>query len=266
MLDLRVYRAAFAPLLLALVVAAFSLVDRPRPLTTTLAPDAFDGPRAFGTLQRLAGRFPERRPGDAGDMGVAASVQRSFRGSFCNRGNGCSSVVMRHFEGETIDGKRTLETVVATRVGRPGPGIVVVAHRDAAGRNAEAELSGTAALVELGRVFGGRTTKRTLTLVSTSGGSGGVAGARQLAEQLPAGDRDPDAVIVLGDLASQQVRKPIALPWSSGAELSPEQLRRTAEAAVKTETGEEAGDPHAVTEVSRLAVPLAPRGPGPLHS
>src|SRR3954451_13133355 len=133
MLDPRVYRAAFAPLLLALVVAAFSLVDRPRTIQTTLAPDAFDGPRAFKTLQRLAARFPERRAGDAGDMGVAASVERSFRGSFCNRGNGCSGVVVRRFEGETVVGERTLETVVATRLGRPGPGIVVVAHRDAEG-------------------------------------------------------------------------------------------------------------------------------------
>ena len=54
----RITRALVGALL-ALVVAAFSLVDRPRPLQTTLAPDAFDGPRAFSTLQRLAGRFPD---------------------------------------------------------------------------------------------------------------------------------------------------------------------------------------------------------------
>src|SRR4051794_13870847 len=215
MLDTRVYRAAFAPLLLALVVAAFSLGDRPRPIQTTLAPDAFDGPRAFATLQNLIGRFPERRPGDAADEGVAAAVTRSLRGSFCNRGKGCSAVVVRRFSGETIAGERTLTTVLATRLGQPGPGIVVVAHRDAAARPSEAELSATAALVELGRVFGGRQTRRTLTLVSTSGGSGGAAGARQLAGDLPAGDPHPDAVIVLGDLASQQLRRPFVLPWSS---------------------------------------------------
>src|SRR5213078_2000605 len=109
MLDTRVYRAAFAPLLLALVVAAFSLGDRPRPIQTTLAPDAFDGPRAFATLQRLVARFPERRPGDSGDEGVAAAVARSFRGSFCNRGKGCSGVVIRRFGGATVAGDRTLE-------------------------------------------------------------------------------------------------------------------------------------------------------------
>src|SRR4051795_7514839 len=109
MLDPRVYRAAFAPLLLALVIAAFSLGDRPRPIQTTLAPDAFDGPRAFATLQRLVSRFPDRRPGDAGDDAVAAAIGRSFRGSFCNRGNGCSGVDVRRFKGETVAGERTLE-------------------------------------------------------------------------------------------------------------------------------------------------------------
>ena len=73
-------------------------------------------------------------------------------------------------------------------------------------------------------------------------------------------------MIVLGDLASQQLRKPIALPWSSDAELSPIQLRRTAEAAVKTETGEEAGDPRAFTEFSRLAFPFALGEQGPFNA
>ena len=43
MLDTRLYRAAFVPLVLALLVAAFALGERPRPIGTTLAPDAFDG-------------------------------------------------------------------------------------------------------------------------------------------------------------------------------------------------------------------------------
>jgi hypothetical protein len=32
MLDLRIYRAAFVPVLFAVLVVAFSLQDRPRPL------------------------------------------------------------------------------------------------------------------------------------------------------------------------------------------------------------------------------------------
>jgi len=180
-LDPRLYRAAFAPTLLALVVAAFSLQDRPRPLQATLAPDAFDGARAFARLQGLATQYPSRRPGSAGDVRLAATVQRELRAAFCPRGAGapaaCEAVSRRTVRGRTIDGEVALETVLATRLGAPGPGILVVAHRDAAGSPAEAELSGTAALLELARVFAGRSTARTLTLASTSGGTGGSAAA-----------------------------------------------------------------------------------------
>ena len=50
---------------------------------------------------------------------------------------------------------------------------MILAHRDAAdARLARRELSGTAALLELARVFAARETQRTIVLVSTSGGSG----------------------------------------------------------------------------------------------
>ena len=76
-----------------------------------------------------------------------------------------------------------------------------MAHRDARGSPALAELSGTAALLELARVFKVRDLSSTLVLVSTSGGSGGDAGAHAFAESA---DGDPiDAAIVLGDLAEQ---------------------------------------------------------------
>ncbi|MDQ3849439.1 MAG: hypothetical protein M3296_02325, partial [Actinomycetota bacterium] len=61
MLDPRIYRAAILPVLFALVLVAFSLQDRPRPVRTTLAPDAFDGERAYGRAQGLLGlaaRYP----------------------------------------------------------------------------------------------------------------------------------------------------------------------------------------------------------------
>ena len=67
MLNGRIYRAAFLPLLFALAIAGFSLSDRPAPLSSSLAPGAFEGARAFAELQRLAARFPNRRPGGRGD-------------------------------------------------------------------------------------------------------------------------------------------------------------------------------------------------------
>ncbi len=263
MLDPRVYRAAFAPFLLALVVAAFALVDLPRPIQTTLAPDAFDGDRAFRVLGDLTQRFGDRRPGSPGDERLAATVAGAMRSTFCPGGRACGAVRVHRRSERTVVGRRTLTTVVATRVGQPGPGIVVLAHRDAAGGPAEAELSATAGLIELARVFDGHRTRRTLTLVSTSGGSGGAAGAAEAAGLLP---RPVDAVLVLGDLASQGVRKPWVLPWSDAPRLAPVRLRRTVEAAVRIETGQDPGGPRAAEQAARLAFPFALTEEGPLNA
>ena len=71
MLDVRVYRAAFLPALIAVFVAAFSLADRPAPTTTGLSAEAFDAASAFGdaakprrnSLNELARTFPSRAAG-----------------------------------------------------------------------------------------------------------------------------------------------------------------------------------------------------------
>src|SRR4051794_35970486 len=143
MLDLRVYRAAFVPALLCVVVAAFSLAAPPRAVTTTLAPDAFQGSRAFGTLRQLATAFPDRAPGSAGDQGLAREVANQFRLSGL-------AVSTRTREAQTIDGKRTVTDVIGVRPGSVSSRrLVVMAHRDAASRPSQAALSGTAGLLEL---------------------------------------------------------------------------------------------------------------------
>ena len=82
MLDPRVYRAAFVPAVLALIVVAFSLREPQRGSTTGLAPDAFIGARAFdgpGTgLRPLAAEFPLRRPGGAADDAIARRMVGVF--------------------------------------------------------------------------------------------------------------------------------------------------------------------------------------------
>src|SRR6266540_1056776 len=166
MLDLRVYRAAFVPAVLSAVITAFSLGSPPGGARTTLAPDAFQGSRAFGALRDLVARFPDRRPGSAGDQALARNVAAQMRDTGLE-------VSPRRVHGQTIDGERTLTTVVGVRPGSvTSRRIVVIAHRDAAARGSDAELSGTAALLELARVYAGRNLRRTLVLVSTSGGSG----------------------------------------------------------------------------------------------
>jgi hypothetical protein len=249
MVDPRIYRATLLPVLFALVLLAFSLENRPRPLTTPIAPDAFAGDRAFDRAYSrggLADRFPRRRPGSAGDEALAGAIGRQMRGA----GFRVREVVR---EGDTIDGRRRLRTVIAERTGTIDERIVVVAHRDAAGPRAEAELSATAALLELVRVFGApRQSRRTLTLVSTSGGSGGAAGAAALADELqpPVG-----AVLVLGDLASRNLRAPLVVPWSNALGATPLQLRATVQSAVRSETGQRAGPPRALSQFARFALP-----------
>ncbi|MEA2272440.1 MAG: hypothetical protein QOI98_1148 [Solirubrobacteraceae bacterium] len=251
MLDPRIYRVGLIPVVLAFVVVAFSLGERPRPIRTTSPPDAFSGPRAFTGLgdltglRRLAKDFPNRRPGSRDDARLADRVAAALRRDRFR-------VRTRKFSAETIDGTRRLKTVIAERAGRSSRRIVVMAHRDAAHDGAAAELSGTAALLELGRVFRERVTNRTLTLVSTSGGSGGAAGAADFAAH--AGG-PVDAVLVIGDLAGSTLRKPYVVPWSNGLGAAPLDLRRTLDAALATELGRSPGGTRSVTQFARFAIP-----------
>jgi hypothetical protein len=259
MLNGRLYRAAFAPFLLALAVAAFSLGSRPLPQTTTLAPDAFQGARAFAELQRLAARFPDRRPGSAGDEALARSIALTLRGLGGTAGGGFI-VHIRHREGQTIDGERTLTTVIAVRPGSTSAApIVILAHRDAAAAGSTGELSGTAGLLELARVFAARETKRTIVLASTSGGSGGDAGADGLAEALAdIGLRGPfDAAVVLGDLAGANLHAPLVVPYSDGLGSAPLSLQRTFADAITREAGWDPGAPSTVGQLAHLSFPLA---------
>ncbi|HEX5924294.1 MAG TPA: hypothetical protein VFY45_10725 [Baekduia sp.] len=254
MLEPRLYRVAFVPVLLALLVAAFSLQDRPRPIGTTQAPEAFDEIRAEQTLEDLARRFPVRRPGDAADTRLAGEIAARLRQTVPG------TVEEHHFRGDTIDGERDLIDVVATRPGVPGPPIVVVAHRDAAKPGSKAELSATAALLELARVAADGRLRRTITFISTSGGSGGFAGAREEARRL--GGR-ADAVLVLGAIGGAGTRRPFVVSLSNGRGQAPIQLQRTVQAAVRAEVGTDAGAPRALTQWLRMAVPVTISEQGP---
>jgi hypothetical protein len=268
-IDLRIYRAAFLPALLVAVVCAFSLTDRPRASSATLAPGAFDTLRAFGrgnppppdSLRELAASFPSRLPGSRGDQRLAERVGAFFR----DKGFRVDRI---RREATTIEGDVELETVVGVRTGLSSRRIVVVAHRDAVDPGSEADLSGTAALLELARVFRvtcdeqaaerqcGRELSRTLVLVSTSGATGGAGGARAWAQSV--GEAPVDAVIVLGDVAGEDMRKPWVVPWSNGHPQPPLALRRTVEAALRREAGGEPGGSRAISQWIRRAIPLSP--------
>jgi hypothetical protein len=263
MFDGRIYRAAFVPLLFVLVIAGFSLVGRSAPLGSTLAPDAFDGARAFAGLQTIAREFPDRSPGSAGDERLAAYIAQTLSKLGGTAGGGFQ-VSTRQVRAQTIDGARTLTTVIAERPGSTGMSpIAILAHRDAAGQGSEAELSGTAALIELARVFSQSETRRTIVLVSTSGGSGGYAGAADFARHW---GQPLDAAIVLGDIAGGTAHEPFVLPFSQGPGTAPEVLQRTLDLAISQEVGADPGTLSAFAGLTHFAFPLATGEEGPLNS
>jgi hypothetical protein len=263
MLNGRLYRAAFVPFVFALAIAAFSLTGRANPLRSTLAPDAFEGRPAFAELTGLAAEFPNRRPGSRGDQALAGHVARELQRLGGTAGGGFT-VRTRRFTGQTIDGERQLTTIVAQRPGSTdAKPLVIVAHRDAAAGRARAELSATAALLELARVFAARETQRTIVLVSTSGGSGGDAGAADFA----AGHSGPfDGAIVLGDLAGTRERKPFVVPYSDASGSAPVRLQRTVDSAITLETGSDPGAPSGIGQLAHLAFPLTVGEQGPLNA
>jgi hypothetical protein len=267
-LNGRIYRAAFLPLLFVLAIAGFSLADRPAPLTSNLAPDAFDGTRALAELKSLAARFPDRRPGSLGDRALAAYVAAQLRALGGTAGAGFA-VAAHSMRAQTIEGSRTLTTIVARRPGTTGEQpIAIVAHRDAASGRAgsdPAELSATAVLLELARVFAASETQRTIVLVSTSGGSGGNAGARDFAVHAAEWAGAPiDAALTLGDLAAPLDRAPFLASFSEAPGAAPALLTRTVSQAIAQQAGVTPAAPTLLDRLAQLSFPLAAGEQGPL--
>src|SRR3954469_19186354 len=74
MLDARIYRAALVPVLLAVIVCAFSLGDQPAPGGTTPAPRPLLGARATGAAAALATAAPGGGAGSAADAALARRI------------------------------------------------------------------------------------------------------------------------------------------------------------------------------------------------
>ncbi len=146
---------------------------------------------------------------------------------------------------------------------QPGSGaraqIVVVAQRDATGEGSAAQLSGTAAMLEIARDLASARPTRSVTFASVSGGTGGQAGMRDLIGRLA---RPVDAIIELGDLAGPVTHRPLVVSWANGAGAAPLRLQRTVALALRQETGIESTFPFARTQLARFAFPLSVSGQG----
>jgi hypothetical protein len=247
MVDPRIYRGFLVVVAFAVIVFGFSLHGQQGALGTTIAPGPFFA-NVGSTMDTLAQSYPARAPGSPGDRGLAGYVAAQIRG------DGGFNVETQAFSAQTSAGTRRLENVLATRPGLGSGTIVVISHRDAVGSPAEAELSGTAVLLDLAHALSGETVSRSVTLISTSAQVGSV-GATRLAQSLAR--QHVDGVIVLGDLAAESVRSPVIVPWSNTDKLAPPLLTKTLASYVGSQTGIKSGSGGLAGQEARLAFPFS---------
>ncbi|HEY6781267.1 MAG TPA: hypothetical protein VI111_09945 [Thermoleophilaceae bacterium] len=246
MIEPRIYRAAFVPAILAVVLTMFSLGSRPRPLPQGLAADVlFDGRLARQTAIDLVELAPDRRAGGVGDRAVAGVVaERLKRRGF--------AVEVDRFE----HADRSLANVVARRAGSSRRQIVVLAARDAFRTpDADGSASDTAALLELGRVFEGRPSRRTLVLASVDGSTLGDVGTTRLLDSLG----EPglvDAVLVMSDLGARSRGGPLVQAWSNDSRRAGIGLQRTAADSIRRELDLPVGGTGALGQLARLSFPI----------
>ena len=255
MIEPRIYRAAFLPALLGLVVAMFSLESPPRALPQAAPADVlFEGSAAANTVRSIAERTPDRRHGAPGDGLVADRVASSFRRF------GLETSIDR-FE----DGGARIVNVMGRRPGLSRRQVVVIAGRDARTvPDATSTAADTAALLEFGRVLEGRATRKTIVLASVGGATRGDAGARRLAQRI-AGPAPVDAVVVLSNLGAPRSRGPLLVDWSNDSKRGSLGLRRTAANALRNEVGEDGGGPGSPpAQLARLAFPVGDGAQGVL--
>ena len=254
MIEPRIYRAAFVPALIAVVVAMFSLQSRPPPLPQGLAADVlFDGRLTVPAIDRIVAAAPDRRPGTTGDLRTAALVARTL-------GARGFAVERDRFRAQ---GKQ-LVNVIGRRAGKTQRQIVVVAARDARSvPDATGSASDTAALFELARVFQGRPTQKTLVLASVDGSTLGELGVRRLAGEL-GGRRAVDGVIVLSELGARLRSGSSIVAWSNDSSRTNIGLERTLAESVRVELGGAGPSARLGGQLARLGFPVGIGGQGVL--
>ncbi|MET0614163.1 MAG: hypothetical protein ABW142_01865 [Thermoleophilaceae bacterium] len=251
MIEPRIYRAAFVPALLAVVLTMFSFQSRPGPLRQGLPADVlFDGNQAAELATRIATQEPDRRAGSTGDRATAQLVADTFAARGFAGGGGARPVVQRF----TSDDKR-LVNVVGRRAGSSRRQIVIVAARDAGSvPDAPVSAADTAALMQVARVYQGRPSKKTLVLASIDGSHVGQAGARRLVEVLPEPDL-VDAVVVVSALGSRHGGPPVQA-WSNDSTRTGIALQRTVAESIRLELGSAPGGSGMFGQLARLSFPI----------
>jgi hypothetical protein len=245
LIEPRIYRAAFVPALLAVVLVMFSLESRPKPLPQGLAADVlFDGEQAAASARELADSHPDRSPGSRGNEAVAGEVEQAFTGS------GFAAEVQR-FQHEG----RELLNVIGRRAGRSRRQVLVIAPRDGPGApDVAGSAADTAALMEIARVFEGRPSEKSLILASVDGSTLGEVGVRALLDEVDGPDLVTGVIVVSGLGAGDG--PPAIVGWGEGTTRSGIGLQRTLAESLREELDAPAAGASPAGQVARLAFPV----------
>lgn len=250
MIDPRLYRAAFAPVLVALVVLMFSVEPVPEPVQApeTFAAD-FDGGRAAATARRIVERAPARTPGSEGDAETAAMV--AARLAEIRAGKVSEQVYEHRFDGDDVE----LRNVLLTLPGNSSSTIVVVAGRDSIrGSGAASSAAATGLLLELAADLGRTAHSKTIVLASVNEAGDGAVGVRELLEGHPTPELI-DALVAVSRPGVAEPHGPSLLPWASGPHSTSAQLVESAELALVEETGRRPEAGSFAGNLMRLAFP-----------
>jgi hypothetical protein len=246
-IEPRIYRAAFLPAAIAVLVVAFSFQSRPPALEQGLPGDVlFDTEAASAQARELATAAPDRRPGHEGDRTVADLMLRALR----------SRQFATQVDEFTNDDGTKLVNVIGSRAGASRRQIVVIAGRDAGSvPDAGGSAADTAALLELARVLQGRAPRKTVVIASVDGSTLGDAGVRRWLEK-QAQPELIDAAVVIDDLGATRSRGPLVVAYSNDHRRGSLGLERTALASLRLELGSAPKMDGFLAQFPRLAVPI----------
>ena len=247
-INFRLYRLAFLPAALAVIVAMFSLEGAPDPLEPVTPPTTFEGDRAAVVARQIATTAPDRTPGDHDDGATADLVVNRFEEI------PAGAVTEQRFDLDVDGETKSVRNVLLTLPGDAASTIVIAAARDAdPGPGAASSAAATGILVELANAFRVSHSK-TFVLASLSGSTAGGAGVRELIDGLP--ERAAiEAVIVISQPGAAERRRPFVVTSSTGQSSAPAQLERTAERAVEVQAEALSNEEDAFTQFARIAIP-----------
>jgi hypothetical protein len=253
----RLYRGTWLLVGLPLLIAAFT-VERPAALPESRLEQQFDGVGTLAIAKELSTLYPNRPPGSSGALGATRWLVEKMRLY------GYKPEVDAFEANIPGRGRTTLRNVAFTTGPQDADAIVLMAHRDDSGLGpgANDNASGTAALLELARLYATPTGLETraigpqhrLIFLSTDGGAFGGLGAARFAEHYP----DRSRVVAVVNLDSIAGPGPPRLELAGDEARSPAAtLVETAAARILEQTGSGPGRTSALGQLTDLAFPFS---------